>query len=106
MAISTKPEPQEATLDESAASEAITKTRRLNAWSVHRWPTERRVASQQVRVHLPRSYLAKDGADVRTAPAGTDLSLFVFRHYESAADSRLDTGKTNFVSSERVREKK
>ena len=95
-------------IDEKARKEAakdLTKMRRLTAWSVHRWPVERRVVQRRTRVHLPRSYLAKDGVDVRIINAGSDLNQFIFRHYEGMAEER-DREKVNYVTEARIQESK
>ena len=87
-----KQEPQEAVLPppkrpaatEKARKEAlktITAVRRVSAWQIHRWPLEKRIVNERTRVHLPRTYLAKDGIDVRVVRPGQDLNQFVHRHY-------------------------
>ncbi|VDB92532.1 unnamed protein product [Peniophora sp. CBMAI 1063] len=93
-------------VDEKARKEAardLTKMRRLTAWSIHRWPVERRVVHQRTRVSLPRSYLAKDGVDFRVISAGSDLNQFVFRHYEELAEEK-DREKVNYVTEARIQE--
>ncbi|KZV76629.1 hypothetical protein PENSPDRAFT_622555 [Peniophora sp. CONT] len=95
-------------VDEKARKDAakdLTKMRRLTAWSVHRWPVERRVVHRRTRVYLPRSYLAKDGVDVRTINAGSDINQFVFRHYEEMAEEK-DREKVNYVTEARIQESK
>ncbi|KAI0037155.1 hypothetical protein K488DRAFT_75489 [Vararia minispora EC-137] len=87
MTLATKPEPQDVAIPSHAATNAqaaeaaavLTKSRRLTAWQLHRWPDDKRITRRQVRVHLPRSYFSKEGIDLRLAPAGTDLNLFVYR---------------------------
>lgn len=87
------------------AARDLTKMRRLTAWSVHRWPVERRVVHRRMRVYLPRSYLAKDGVDVRTINAGNDLNQFVFRYYEEVTEKK-DREKVNYVTEARIQESK
>jgi len=109
MTVKAKPEPQDTKVDasqaESLAAAAITRSRRRTAWQIHRFPVERHATRRQLRVHLPRSYLAKDGIDVRVVNAGTDLNFFLYRHYECTADQH-DTYKVNFVSSDNIQGKK
>lgn len=116
-----KEEPQEAVLppakrpavNEKARKDAlktITAVRRVSAWQIHRWPYEKRVVNERTRVHLPRTYLAKDGVDVRVVRPGQDLNQFVHRYYwEAIGKERPDAkgeqeGKewVNFVTPDAV----
>lgn len=76
---STKPAPASKT--RADALKEISGVRRVTAWSIHRWPLEKRVVQARTRVHLPRTYRARHGADVRTVFPGTDLNQFVHGHY-------------------------
>ncbi|KAL7284292.1 hypothetical protein ACG7TL_001575 [Trametes sanguinea] len=68
----------------SDALEQIAEYRRVTAWAIARWPLEKRVVHERVRVHLPRTYRARHGVDVRTVWPGTDLNQFVHQHYDEA----------------------
>ncbi|KAF9456717.1 hypothetical protein BDZ94DRAFT_1275010 [Collybia nuda] len=56
----------------------------------------RAVASSQerdmrrVQIHLPRSYLTKDGEDVRTISMGEDINQFVHRYYLESVDLKTN----------------
>ncbi|CCM06806.1 uncharacterized protein FIBRA_09107 [Fibroporia radiculosa] len=80
------------------ALKAITAHRRVSAWQIHRWPLEKRILSERVRVHLPRTYLAQEGEDVRVLRAGQDLNQFVFRHYSEEVTEEQKKERTNFVT--------
>ncbi|KAH9940696.1 hypothetical protein B0H21DRAFT_697364 [Amylocystis lapponica] len=67
--------------ERGAALKSITDQRRASAWQLHRWPLDKRIIDVRTRVHLPRTYLAVHGEDVRVAHAGTDLNQFVYQHY-------------------------
>ncbi|KAH9918671.1 uncharacterized protein B0H18DRAFT_1030335 [Fomitopsis serialis] len=118
-----KQEPQEAVLPPSkpahkrpVASEkarkdalkTITAIRRVSAWQIHRWPLEKRIVDERTRVHLPRTYLGKDGIDVRVVRAGQDLNQFVHRYYSEElgkeAGKENEEGKNwvNFVTPDSV----
>lgn len=77
-----------------AALKALSEHRRAQAWAIARWPLEKRVVHERTRVHLPRTYLARHGSDVRAVYPGTDLNQFVHRHYfERVARSDKDKDK-------------
>ena len=96
----TKEEPQDVALPpkrtvatEKARKEAlktITAVRRVSAWQIHRWPLEKRPVNERTRVHLPRTYLAKDGIDVRVVRPGQDLNQFVHRYYSEQLGEKKD----------------
>ena len=76
------------------ALETLSKHRRAQAWPIARWPLEKRVVHERTRVHLPRTYLARHGSDVRAVYPGTDLNQFVHRHYcERVARNEKDREK-------------
>lgn len=97
MAITPKPEPTDPVLpsvlapptksaselkkEAEAAFKALSEHRRAIAWPIGRWPVEKRVVYTRTRVHLPRTYLARHGSDVRAIFPGTDINQFVHRHY-------------------------
>lgn len=120
-----KEEPQEAALppskrpavNEKARKEAlktITAVRHVSAWQIHRWPLEKRVVNERTRVHLPRTYLAKDGIDVRVVRPGQDLNQFVHRYYSEQLGKEKKDGKdeekwkgwVNFVTPDGVLKKR
>ncbi|OJT12367.1 hypothetical protein TRAPUB_11069 [Trametes pubescens] len=76
---SSKPAPEPKT--RADALKEISGVRRVTAWSIHRWPLEKRVVQERTRVHLPRTYRARHGVDVRTVFPEADLNQFVHGHY-------------------------
>ncbi|KAA1473600.1 hypothetical protein DENSPDRAFT_757803, partial [Dentipellis sp. KUC8613] len=90
----------------AAAAAALTTARRRGAWPVHRWPAEKRVLPAKARIHLPRTYMGEGaaGEDVRVVWPGTDLNVFVFRHYEELVDAARAAaeGWVNYVTADRV----
>ncbi|KAF9802233.1 hypothetical protein IEO21_09921 [Rhodonia placenta] len=109
-----KQEPQESLLppgpkskpaNEKARKDAlksITATRRASAWQIHRWPLDKRVLLSRTRVHLPRTYLGRDGEDVRVVREGQDLNQFVHRHYFEELDEARKSEWINFVTPDGV----
>ncbi|KZT66568.1 hypothetical protein DAEQUDRAFT_767916 [Daedalea quercina L-15889] len=118
-----KHEPQEAALPppksapkRSAANEkarkdalkTIAAVRRVSAWQIHRWPLEKRVVHERTRVHLPRTYLGKEGIDVRVVRPGQDLNQFIHRYYseelgkEAGKENEEGQGWVNFVTPDGV----
>ena len=89
----------------AAAAKELTNLRKTTAWSLNRWPMERRPILTRANVHLPRSYLGRDGEDVRTVYPGQDLNQFVFRHYQRKTEEK---GKkmTNYVCADKVSDKR
>ena len=96
MSITPKPEPTDTPLPpkpapdakaKQAALKAHSEYRRAQAWAIARWPLEKRIVHQRARVHLPRTYLARNGSDVRVVYPGTDLNQFVHRHYCEEVES-------------------
>ncbi len=80
--------------ERQAALKALSEHGRAQAWAIARWPLEKRVVLECTRVHLPRTYLARHGSDVRTVYPGTDLNQFVHRHYcERIARAERDQEK-------------
>lgn len=70
--------------ERDGALKVLSEHRRATAWSVGRYPLERRVVWTRTRVHLPRTYLAREGSDVRTVHPGMDVNVLVHRHYFEA----------------------
>ncbi|EJF56745.1 hypothetical protein BD309DRAFT_873730 [Dichomitus squalens] len=96
MSITPKPEPEDTPLPprpapdakaKQAALKAHAEYRRAQAWAIARWPLEKRVVPRRARVHLPRTYLARHGSDVRVVHAGADLNQFVHGHYCEEVDA-------------------
>ena len=50
-----EPEQEPPASERSAAVKAMWGYRKASAWSVHRWPLERRVVQERTRVHVPLS---------------------------------------------------
>ncbi|KAJ7888324.1 hypothetical protein B0H14DRAFT_2693591 [Mycena olivaceomarginata] len=76
-------------------------TRRAHAWQLHSWPMEKFVVRNRSKLHLPRSYLAKDGEDVQTVYPGTDLNQFVHQYYLEKIDPQ-SVPWVNFVHADNV----
>ncbi|KAI0311221.1 hypothetical protein OF83DRAFT_1031502, partial [Amylostereum chailletii] len=100
-----KPAPSESDTARRDAAKALTSLRKTTAWALHRWPMERRPVRRRTKVHLPRSYLGRDGEDVRVVHPGTDLNQFVYRHYDREAEGK-EGALTNYVSADKVSDKK
>ncbi|KAI0646173.1 hypothetical protein C8Q79DRAFT_1118681 [Trametes meyenii] len=77
-----------------AALKEISEYRRVTAWSIHRWPLEKRIVHERTRVHLPRTYRARHGADVRTIYPDTDINQFVHAHYAEVVPAEREGVKT------------
>jgi hypothetical protein len=80
---------------------SITDVRRATAWQLHRWPIEKSVIWNRANLHLPRTYLAKDGEDVRVVRGGSDLNQVVHQHYLEQVDATRNTW-VNFVHADNV----
>ncbi|GJE86720.1 hypothetical protein PsYK624_028010 [Phanerochaete sordida] len=116
MAVSLKAEPKETTIPAPAkpkvdegerkkALEVISKFRQATAWQVHRWPLEKKTVDHKTKIHLPRSYLATAGEDVKTVWAGSDLNQIVHQHYFDALDlvsDEIPKKSANFVTPDAV----
>ncbi|KAI8986815.1 hypothetical protein BD414DRAFT_545226 [Trametes punicea] len=99
-----------------AALKEIAEYRRVTAWPVGRWPLEKRVVHERTRVHLPRTYRARHGVDVRTLWPGTDVNQFVHRYYcenkgrkdgkESEREPRAREEWPNYVAAEAIQAKR
>ncbi|KAK7683065.1 hypothetical protein QCA50_013737 [Cerrena zonata] len=82
-----KPIPPQPQTDKATALKTTTGYRRASAWQIHRWPLRKHVMQEKSRVHFPRSYLAKDGMEIKVIWPGTDLNQFVHNHYAEPLDS-------------------
>lgn len=98
----TKEQAKLAEQDRKSAVDSLTKIRRASAWQVHRWPLEKRIAEEKTRIHLPRSYLATDGEDVRVVWPGEDLNQVVYEHYSGSVDPKDGNHKVNYVAPDGV----
>jgi tRNA pseudouridine-54 N-methylase len=103
-----KPADKEA---KSKALKDIAAHRKAVAWQVHRWPYEKRVVQEKLKLHLPRSYLAKAGEDIKTVWPGDDLNQAVHNHYMQRLtrdeEERLKAQNcANFVAQEDVAARK
>ncbi|KIJ63869.1 hypothetical protein HYDPIDRAFT_175870 [Hydnomerulius pinastri MD-312] len=81
---------------------ALTGISRAMAWSVHRWPTERRICEYNTKIHLPRTYLSTKGEDVRPIRKGTDINQLVHRHYMDTFDGEKNEDWVNYVHADDV----
>ncbi|KAF8068050.1 hypothetical protein FPV67DRAFT_1494694 [Lyophyllum atratum] len=87
--------------EKKGALQTITDLRRAVAWELARWPLDKHVVWDRGRIHLPRSYLSKDGEDIRTVHAGTDLNQLVHKHYLEEIDAKTTTW-VNYVHMDKV----
>ncbi|KAH9896722.1 hypothetical protein C8Q73DRAFT_643096 [Cubamyces lactineus] len=97
-----KPKPAIDPKARDAAKKELANHRRVTAWPVHRWPLEKRIVHERTRVHLPRTYRARHGSDVRAVWPGTDLNQFVHRYYSEGVGKRLREEWPNYVAGEAV----
>ncbi|EIN09169.1 hypothetical protein PUNSTDRAFT_52529 [Punctularia strigosozonata HHB-11173 SS5] len=89
--------------DRKEALKTLLSLKRAIAWPVNRWPLERKIADSKTRIHLPRTYLARNGVDTKLVREGTDLNVLVHQHYMEQVDLKtLDHGWVNFVTDEGV----
>ena len=77
-----KPIPPTPSTDKATALKSLTGYRRASAWQIHRWPLKKHSIYEKSRVYFPRSYLAKDGSEVKVIWPGMDLNQFVHNHYD------------------------
>ena len=83
------------------AKKAMWDFRKATAWQVHRWPLEKRIVEERTKIHLPRTYRAKAGEDVKKVWPGTDINQFVHQHYMQEWDAEnVPEGSANFVAGE------
>ena len=86
------------------ALKKISDHRKAIAWPVFRWPLDRWIVQERTKVHLPRSYLARAGEDVKTVWPGQDLNQVVHAHYfqkmtqEEAEEIMLQKDCANYVA--------
>ena len=82
----------------------LTDQRRAKAWEVHRWPLVKMVASKRTRIHLPTSYMAKDGETTRIIYPGSDINQMVHIHYLESWDG--EGVAANFVHADGIDSKR
>ncbi|KAG5646617.1 hypothetical protein DXG03_002921 [Asterophora parasitica] len=87
--------------EKKGALQTLTDLRRAFAWELARWPLAKNVVWDRGRIHLPRSYLSRDGEDIRTVHAGTDLNQLVHHHYLESVDQTA-TNWVNYVHGDKV----
>ncbi|KAJ7723488.1 hypothetical protein DFH07DRAFT_1067193 [Mycena maculata] len=75
--------------------------KRARAWQLHLWPMDKFIVRNRAKLHLPRSYLSKDGEDVQTVYPGTDLNQFVHQYYIESIDP-ASVPWVNFVHADDV----
>ncbi|RDB17437.1 hypothetical protein Hypma_001610 [Hypsizygus marmoreus] len=91
----------EAQKEKQGSQKAIRDVRRAFAWQLARWPLEKHVVWDRARIHLPRSYLAKDGEDIHTVYPGTDINQLIHQHYLEEVDTKTNTS-VNFVHADMI----
>lgn len=84
-----------------ASIKSIADRLRANAWQLARWPLVKNMTWDRIQIHLPRSYLAKDGEDVRAIHQGSDINEFIYQHYLEPVDLKTNTW-VNFVHADNV----
>ncbi|KAF5383131.1 hypothetical protein D9615_004819 [Tricholomella constricta] len=100
-ALLTPEDSPQAQKEKKAALHTFTDLRRAFAWELARWPLGKNVMWDRGRIHLPRSYLSRDGEDVRTVHPGTDLNQLVHHYYLEDVDPKL-SGWVNYVHGDEV----
>lgn len=99
--VPTREEADNAAKERKASLKSITDIRRAFAWQLHRWPIDKNVVWDRTKIHLPRTYLAREGEDLRTVYEGTDLNRFVYQHYLEHVDPKYDIW-VNYVSPDHI----
>ncbi|KAI6142734.1 hypothetical protein BKA82DRAFT_1000184 [Pisolithus tinctorius] len=94
--------PQPSEQECAAAAKSMSGLVRAFAWPIHRTPTERRICEYGTKIHLPRTYLATKGEDVRHVRRGTDINQFVHAHYMESPAGEEGKKWTNFVHADEV----
>lgn len=92
---------EEAQKAKKSSLQSFTDVRRANAWQLARWPLQKSITWDRLQIHLPRSYLAKDGEDIRTIDMGSDINQFVHRYYLESVDLKTNNW-VNFVHADNV----
>jgi len=92
---------EEAQKTKKSSLQSFTDGRRANAWQLARWPLHKNMTWDRVQIYLPRSYLAKDGEDIRTISMGEDINQFVHRYYLESVDLKTNDW-VNFVHTDKV----
>ncbi|KAJ7131495.1 hypothetical protein C8R43DRAFT_930531 [Mycena crocata] len=80
---------------------AIIDAKRARAWQLHTWPGEKFLVRRRSKLHLPRSYLSKDGEDIEIIFADTDINQFVHQYYLQHIDPK-SVEWVNFVHADDV----
>ncbi|KAJ7121563.1 hypothetical protein C8R44DRAFT_786465 [Mycena epipterygia] len=101
MAALSPEEEQEKKKSKGPSLKSIIDVKRACAWQLHIWPMEKFLVRQRSKLHLPRSYLSKDGEDVQTVYPDTDLNQFVHQHYLQTIDP-ASVEWTNFVHADQI----
>ncbi|KAJ6503866.1 hypothetical protein C8R45DRAFT_817802 [Mycena sanguinolenta] len=83
------------------ALKSLNAAKRAHAWQLHSWPMEKFIVQSRSKLHLPRSYLCKDGEDVQTVYPSTDLNQFVHQYYLEKIDPE-SVPWVNFVHADNV----
>ena len=95
--------PQIDSKEQAKIRDAISKHRKAIAWQVHRWPLDKKIVDCRTKIHLPRSYCAADGEDVKNVWAGADLNQVVHQHYaEPLGEETSQAHNSNFVTPDSI----
>lgn len=98
-----KPTPVKPQTDKATALKSMLGYRRASAWQIHRWPLRKHVIYEKSRVYLPRSYLAKDGMEIKVIWPGMDLNQFVHNHYKEMLGSGASDGGDGDVGESKIK---
>jgi hypothetical protein len=89
--------------DRKETCEMLISVKRAVAWPLNKWPVDKMVAERRTKIHLPRTYLARQGTDMKAVREGADVNILVHQHYMEQLDLKtLDRGWVNFVEDEGV----
>jgi predicted nucleotidyltransferase len=81
---------------------SVTDIQRAFAWPVYRHPLTKRILANRTTLHLPRSYLARDGEDTKVVYPGSDINMVVYNHYANEIPYEECAKWINFVHADTV----
>ncbi|KAJ6612516.1 hypothetical protein B0H10DRAFT_2177371 [Mycena sp. CBHHK59/15] len=94
-------EEEEKQKTKKSSLQSINAVKRASAWQLHTWPMEKFIIRSRAKMHLPRSYLSKDGEDVLNVHPDTDVNQFVHQYYLEHIDPK-NVPWVNFVHADNV----
>jgi len=98
--------PAELKEEKAKATKRQTEIARVSAWSIHRAPLIKGLASQYLgrrkgKIILPKSYRSADGQDVKPIRPDEDLNRLVYNWYQEPFEEDGSRG-VNFVTKDGV----